>query len=82
MHHHKYLNLKGKIIDIRGMVLVEKKYDARSYFFYMPVGAPYSDAAQCAINIAEEIRELQKKAAEAEEKRKKEAEAAEDNKSE
>jgi len=63
------------------MVLVEKKLDSRSYFFYMPVGAPYADAAQCAMNMAEDIKLLHQKAVEAEEKRKEEnGESSEEDK--
>ena len=66
-------------MDIRGMVLVEKKVDARSYFFYMPVGAPYIDAAQCAMLMSEEIKDLHKKAVEATEKREKEEASKEES---
>ena len=64
------------------MVLVEKKFDSRSYFFYMPVGAPYSDAAQCAMNMAEDIKLLHEKAVAAEEKRNEENKKSEEAKKE
>ena len=46
------------------MVLVEVKKDSRSYFFYMPVGAPYADAVDAAHMVADDIKELHSKAIE------------------
>ncbi len=66
-------------MDIRGMVLVETKKDSRSYFFYMPVGAPYSDASEAALMIAQDIKDLHDKAVAQQEERDKEEPKKEEN---
>ncbi len=65
-------------MDIRGMVLVEIKRDARSYFFYMPVGAPYIDASEAALMISKDIKVLHEKAVAQQEERDKEEESKEE----
>jgi len=54
------------------MVLVEVKKDSRPYYFYMPVGSPYSDAVDAALMVAEDIKSLHDQAVE--EMKKREAE--------
>lgn len=65
-------NVEGKIIDIRGQVLVEVKKDSRPYYFYMPAGAPYQDAIQAAHMVADDIAELHRIALEKQKEREKE----------
>jgi len=60
------------MVDARGMVVVEVKKDSRPYYFYMPVGAPYSDGVDAALMIAEDIKALHEAALEQQKKREEE----------